>query len=212
MIVSANTISYFIPTITVVLGYTGRAAQFMTVPIHASAVVAILIVTLSADYFKETTFHVAIPTLISGIMYAICIKLTDPSTRYGLLWSAMSGSISSSSTLSSSKTKTDKQIKKQRWLCCHSRFLTSCSRLALERVELSTWKESSLSSDRQHRSISLCPLQIPPKKHSIQADRLRVCFCVITPSWKCGSHLRELSMVRCTWLHGWLRSHDHLLF
>ncbi|KAG0142375.1 hypothetical protein CROQUDRAFT_717707 [Cronartium quercuum f. sp. fusiforme G11] len=85
VILSANTVSYFIPTITVSLGYTGQKAQFMTVPVHICAVVSIIFITLSADYFNETAFHIAIPTLISGIMYAICITVTDPLPRYGLL-------------------------------------------------------------------------------------------------------------------------------
>lgn len=86
LIVSANSIAYFIPTITVSIGYSGRTAQFMTIPIHGSAVVSIILVSLSADYFNQFALHVAIPSLVSGIMYAACIKITDPSTRYGLLW------------------------------------------------------------------------------------------------------------------------------
>ncbi|KAG0140955.1 hypothetical protein CROQUDRAFT_725900 [Cronartium quercuum f. sp. fusiforme G11] len=85
MITSANSVSYFIPTITVSLGYSGQKAQFMTVPIHACAVVSILLFSLSADYFNETIFHIAIPTMISGLAYAICIRVTTPMTRYGLL-------------------------------------------------------------------------------------------------------------------------------
>lgn len=86
MIQSGTTISYFIPTITLSLGYTGQMAQFMTVPFYLCACTAILVNALSADYFKDRVFHICIPTAIAGVMYALCAGITDPSARYGLIW------------------------------------------------------------------------------------------------------------------------------
>lgn len=86
MILSGTTISYFIPTITQTLGYTGQMAQFMTVPIYVCACAGILAISLSADFFKDRVFHVAIPTAIAGVMYATCAGISNPEARYGLIW------------------------------------------------------------------------------------------------------------------------------
>ncbi|EGG04244.1 uncharacterized protein MELLADRAFT_37526, partial [Melampsora larici-populina 98AG31] len=85
MITSGTTISYFIPTITRTLGYTGQTAQFMTVPIYVCAFVGVLAISYSADFFKNRAFHVAIPTAVAGVTYAICTRVTNSEARYGLI-------------------------------------------------------------------------------------------------------------------------------
>ncbi|KAG0142368.1 hypothetical protein CROQUDRAFT_237255 [Cronartium quercuum f. sp. fusiforme G11] len=85
MILSAATISYFLPTISTTLGYTGQTAQFMTVPFYICACTAILGVSLSADYFQDRVYHVAIPTAIAGAMYATCAGVETPAARYALI-------------------------------------------------------------------------------------------------------------------------------
>ncbi|EGG11926.1 uncharacterized protein MELLADRAFT_115045 [Melampsora larici-populina 98AG31] len=91
MILSGTTISYFIPTITQTLGYTGQMAQFMTVPIYVCACAGILAISLSADFFKDRVFHVAIPTAIAGVMYATCAGISSPEARYGLICIGFAG-------------------------------------------------------------------------------------------------------------------------
>lgn len=86
MLHSATSISYFIPTITETLGYTGQTAEFMTAPFFICACASIIAVSLSADYFKDRVFHIAVPTALAGAMYACCMVFTDPNARYGLIW------------------------------------------------------------------------------------------------------------------------------
>ncbi|EGG11927.1 uncharacterized protein MELLADRAFT_32946 [Melampsora larici-populina 98AG31] len=85
MITSETTISYFIPTITRTLGYKGQMAQFMTVPIYICTFVGVLANSLSADFFNDRVFHVAIPTAVAGVMYAICAGISNSEARYGLI-------------------------------------------------------------------------------------------------------------------------------
>ncbi|MBW0476039.1 hypothetical protein O181_015754 [Austropuccinia psidii MF-1] len=85
MLLSAITISYFIPTITIVLGYTGQTAQFMTVPPYVVGCIVILVVSRSADYFDDRVFHIAVPITFAGLMYALCVPITSANARYVLV-------------------------------------------------------------------------------------------------------------------------------
>ncbi|KAH9461798.1 hypothetical protein Pst134EB_005720 [Puccinia striiformis f. sp. tritici] len=85
MILSSQTILYFIPSIVVSLGYHGQEAQFMTVPPYVVAWAFALGVSFSADYFEERMFHVAIPVGFSGLLYGLCLGITDHKSRYALV-------------------------------------------------------------------------------------------------------------------------------
>ncbi|KZV88024.1 MFS general substrate transporter [Exidia glandulosa HHB12029] len=85
MIVGAGTISYFIPTITTFLGYTGHTAQFMTVPIYAVALVFSLAISTSADYFNERPLHAGIPALIAALCFIIEASIMNNAARYTIL-------------------------------------------------------------------------------------------------------------------------------
>lgn len=85
LVSSANMISYFIPAITLSMGYTGEKAQFMTVPIYVCAMVAIIGISFSADHFDERALHIGLPSFIAGSLYTICIWVHEPKARYGIL-------------------------------------------------------------------------------------------------------------------------------
>ncbi|EIN10930.1 MFS general substrate transporter [Punctularia strigosozonata HHB-11173 SS5] len=87
---------YFIPTLTTNLGFTGRAAQWMTVPVYIVTLVVEMILAYSSDYFNERAFHIAIPLCISGIMYALSIGIANHHAQYvflcfgfGGIWGAL---------------------------------------------------------------------------------------------------------------------------
>ncbi|POW11095.1 hypothetical protein PSTT_05499 [Puccinia striiformis] len=42
-------------------------------------------VSFSADYFEERMFHVAIPVGFSGLLYGLCLGITDHKSRYALV-------------------------------------------------------------------------------------------------------------------------------
>lgn len=86
MILGSQTISYFIPSIVVSLGHDGQEAQYMTVPPYVVACVFALSVSFSADYFGEQMFHASIPIGVSGLLYALCLAITEPKARYILVW------------------------------------------------------------------------------------------------------------------------------
>ncbi|MBW0483532.1 hypothetical protein O181_023247 [Austropuccinia psidii MF-1] len=85
MLLSEVTISYFLPYITVTMGYTGQTAQFMTVPPYVVGSVVMSIGSASADYFDDRVFHIAVPISFSGLMYALCLRVTSPTIRYVLV-------------------------------------------------------------------------------------------------------------------------------
>jgi len=95
MILGSQTISYFIPSIVVSLGYEGQEAQFMTVPPYVVACVLALSVSFSADYFGEQMFHACIPIGVSGLLYALCLAITEPTARYALVCLAYGGTFGS---------------------------------------------------------------------------------------------------------------------
>ncbi|KAJ6589217.1 MFS general substrate transporter [Mycena capillaripes] len=91
MVVGAGTITYFVPTLTSNLGFTGNKAQFMTVPIYAVTLVLELLVAYSSDRFKERPYHVAAPACLAGLMYALSIGIKNHTAQYVFLCFGLGG-------------------------------------------------------------------------------------------------------------------------
>ncbi|EJD54999.1 MFS general substrate transporter [Auricularia subglabra TFB-10046 SS5] len=85
MIVGAGTISYFIPTITTYLGYSGHTAQFMTVPIYAVALTFSVAISISADRRRERAWHIAIPAFVATVCFIVEAAVLNHAARYTLL-------------------------------------------------------------------------------------------------------------------------------
>ncbi|KAJ7615831.1 MFS general substrate transporter [Roridomyces roridus] len=91
MIVGAGTITYFIPTLTLNLGFTGNKAQFMTVPIYAVTLVMELCIAYSSDRHNERAFHIALPACLAGLMYALSIGVKSHTAQYVFLCFGFAG-------------------------------------------------------------------------------------------------------------------------
>ncbi|KAJ6440721.1 major facilitator superfamily transporter [Purpureocillium lavendulum] len=94
--VGAGTISYFIPTITVTLGYDAVRAQYMTVPIYAVAAVCLNINAWSSDRHVERRWHVAGPLAVGCACAVVCAAVQTAVVRYVMIcfvaagiWSAL---------------------------------------------------------------------------------------------------------------------------
>ncbi|TEA10623.1 putative transporter [Colletotrichum sidae] len=94
--VGAGTISYFIPTITLTLGYDTVTAQYMTVPIYAVASVCLNIVAWSSDRHAERRWHVAAPLALGFACSVVCAAVQSAVVRYVMIcfvaagiWSAL---------------------------------------------------------------------------------------------------------------------------
>jgi len=87
----AGTITYFIPTLVSSLGYSGKMAQFMTVPIYAVALVIVLSVCFSSDFNQERPKHIMFITVLSFVSLAIVAGVKDPKVRYAFLAFGASG-------------------------------------------------------------------------------------------------------------------------
>ncbi|KAK2050127.1 major facilitator superfamily transporter [Colletotrichum somersetense] len=94
--VGAGTISYFIPTITLTLGYGTVTAQYMTVPIYAVAAVCLNIVAWSSDRHVERRWHVAAPLALGFACSVVCAAVQTAVVRYVMIcfvaagiWSAL---------------------------------------------------------------------------------------------------------------------------
>ncbi|KPM43817.1 hypothetical protein AK830_g2780 [Neonectria ditissima] len=89
--VGAGTISYFIPTITVSLGYETVKAQYMTVPIYAVAAVCLNINAWSSDRHGERRWHVAGPLAVGFACSVVCAIVKTPVVRYVMICFVASG-------------------------------------------------------------------------------------------------------------------------
>lgn len=94
--VGAGTISYFIPTITVTLGYDKTTAQYMTVPIYAVAATVLNIVAWSSDRHLERRWHVVAPLALGCVCSIVCAVVKTAVVRYVMvcfiaagIWSAL---------------------------------------------------------------------------------------------------------------------------
>ncbi|KAH6880414.1 phthalate transporter [Thelonectria olida] len=92
----AGTISYFIPTITVSLGYDTVKAQYMTVPIYAVASVCLNIVAWSSDRLGERRWHIAGALGVGFACAVVCAAVKTAVVRYVMIcfvaagiWSAL---------------------------------------------------------------------------------------------------------------------------
>ncbi|GHJ88605.1 hypothetical protein NliqN6_5007 [Naganishia liquefaciens] len=81
LINGAGTISYFFPTLMTVLGYTGRDAQFMTVPIYVVAMVISLSMGWNADRTNQKAYHIIAATIWSAVSFVICATVKKAAVR-----------------------------------------------------------------------------------------------------------------------------------
>jgi len=83
--VGAGTISYFIPTITLTLGYQTVTAQYMTIPVYIVAATVLNVVAFNADRMKERRFHVAGALGLGFVAAVVCCAVEKPIVRYVML-------------------------------------------------------------------------------------------------------------------------------
>ncbi|KAH6669660.1 phthalate transporter [Plectosphaerella plurivora] len=83
--VGAGTVSYFIPTITVTLGYTATQAQYMTIPIYIVAAVVLNIVAWNSDRILERRWHVSAMLGVGFIAATVCATVTNSVVRYTMM-------------------------------------------------------------------------------------------------------------------------------
>jgi len=89
--VGAGTISYFIPTITLTLGYDKVTAQYMTVPIYAVASVCLNILAWSSDRAGERRWHIAGALAVGFACSVVCAAVQTPVVRYVMICFVASG-------------------------------------------------------------------------------------------------------------------------
>ncbi|RSM15864.1 hypothetical protein CDV31_004806 [Fusarium ambrosium] len=83
--VGAGTISYFIPTITVTLGYDTVTAQYMTVPIYAVASVCLNITAWNSDRTLERQWHITGALALGFACSVVCAAVQTPIVRYVMI-------------------------------------------------------------------------------------------------------------------------------
>ncbi|KAK2609099.1 hypothetical protein QQS21_002326 [Conoideocrella luteorostrata] len=89
--VGAGSISYFIPTITLTLGYDTVKAQYMTVPIYAVASVCVNILAWSSDRAQERRWHITGALVLGFVSSVICAAVQNAVARYVMLCFLASG-------------------------------------------------------------------------------------------------------------------------
>ncbi|POR36404.1 Vitamin H transporter, putative [Tolypocladium paradoxum] len=94
--VGSGTISYFIPTLTLSLGYNTVMAQYMTVPIYTVAAVCLNIVAWSSDRHVERRWHIVAPLAVGFACSIVCAAVQTAVVRYVMIcfvaagiWSAL---------------------------------------------------------------------------------------------------------------------------
>lgn len=80
-----GTISYFFPTLMTSLGYKGRDAQFMTVPIYAVALVISVNGGFVADRTKQKAFVVMAACALATVSFIIVAAVDTSKVRYAFL-------------------------------------------------------------------------------------------------------------------------------
>ncbi|WWC69764.1 uncharacterized protein I206_103707 [Kwoniella pini CBS 10737] len=93
---SVGTISYFFPTLMTSLGYTGRKAQFMTVPIYIVALVISVGMGFNSDRTGQKAFHVLAACAWGIASFIIVVAVHNNAVRYAFIcfggaaiWSAV---------------------------------------------------------------------------------------------------------------------------
>jgi MFS family permease len=89
--VGASTIHYFIPTITITLGYETVTAQYMTIPIYLVATICLNIAAFSGDRLHERRWHVTGAMAFGCITALVCVFNNNPVVRYVMLCFVYSG-------------------------------------------------------------------------------------------------------------------------
>lgn len=85
MATAGGTITYFIPTLTVALGYSGKMAQYMTVPIYCVSLVFVIFTAFTSDYSKDREWHLVGLSLFAVMCLAIVAGVHDAHVRYAFL-------------------------------------------------------------------------------------------------------------------------------
>ena len=85
MIAGAGTISYFIPTITQTLGYSGTQAQLYSAIPYAVAFAVSLSGNYSSDHHREKAFHASAFIAFAGIMSVVQAAGISPKASFALL-------------------------------------------------------------------------------------------------------------------------------
>ncbi|CAG8962346.1 hypothetical protein HYFRA_00005402 [Hymenoscyphus fraxineus] len=83
--VGAGTISYFIPTLTVAMGYSTTTAQYMTIPVYIVATVVLNIVAYSADRCNERRYHISAALALGFVCSIVCVAVPNLTVRYVML-------------------------------------------------------------------------------------------------------------------------------
>ncbi|KAL2127173.1 hypothetical protein VTI74DRAFT_11209 [Chaetomium olivicolor] len=87
----AGTITYFIPTLMVALGYVSHEIQYMTIPIYMVALVIVLGCCFSSDLLNERPKHIMAMGAMSTIALIITATVTNSKARYAFLAIGASG-------------------------------------------------------------------------------------------------------------------------
>jgi MFS family permease len=90
-IIGAGTITYFVPTIIVTLGYDHLTAQYMTMPIYVSAASVLIMTAISADRRQERRWHITASLSMGFVAAIICMLSTNAALRYITLCFVVAG-------------------------------------------------------------------------------------------------------------------------
>ncbi|CAH7665799.1 major facilitator superfamily domain-containing protein [Phakopsora pachyrhizi] len=85
MIQGATTITYFIPTITLSMGFVGSDAQFMTIPFYVVAALFAVAVAFMADKAQNRPLFIIGPLSLAAFSYFICAFTQNHVARYMFL-------------------------------------------------------------------------------------------------------------------------------
>ncbi|WWC85182.1 uncharacterized protein L201_000040 [Kwoniella dendrophila CBS 6074] len=88
---SVGTISYFFPTLMTSLSYTGRKAQFMTVPIYCVALCISVAFGYSADRTQQKAYHAFAACCLSTVCFIIVAVAKNNAVRYTFICLGSSG-------------------------------------------------------------------------------------------------------------------------
>lgn len=80
-----GTISYFFPTIVQTMGYQGRMAQFMTVPIYSVALVISVTLGFIADRTKQKAYVVMFACALATVSFIITVSVSNEHVRYAFI-------------------------------------------------------------------------------------------------------------------------------
>ncbi|KAM3496934.1 hypothetical protein MY10362_009698 [Beauveria mimosiformis] len=81
----AGTITYFIPTLMVALGYQGQQTQYMTIPFYMTALVLVLISCFSSDLQNERPKHIMAMAALGTLSLIIVAAVENSKVRYAFL-------------------------------------------------------------------------------------------------------------------------------